>query len=75
VALCGVPCTLVVPRKWQAMWGLKGNDKEGHRQAAIRLIPNAHALLKRKLDHQRADALLIALYGWTVLDARRREAA
>jgi hypothetical protein len=36
--------------------------KEAARQLALRRFPSAAEFLKRKLDHQRAEALLIANY-------------
>lgn len=63
VATLGVPYTLVTPQKWMKIFGLRGNDKESHRQYAIRRIPNAAQFMTLKKNHQRADALLLAFYG------------
>jgi crossover junction endodeoxyribonuclease RuvC len=48
---------------WKRALRLRGKDKEGARQYALQLFPHAHALLKRKKDHQRAEAALIAYVG------------
>lgn len=59
-----VPFALITSRTWKKHYGLKGPDKEKSRQLALRLFPAAAGDLKRKGDHQRAEALLIANYGW-----------
>ena len=63
VALCNVPLEIVEPSVWKRALRLKGKDKEGARQKALELFPHAQHLLARKKDHQRAEAMLIALYG------------
>lgn len=63
VATLGIPYTLVTPQKWMKLFGLRGNDKESHRQYAIRRVPSAAEFLTLKKNHQRADALLLALWG------------
>ena len=63
VALCNVPLEIVEPSVWKRALRLKGKDKEGSRQKALELFPHAQHLLARKKDHQRAEAMLIALYG------------
>jgi hypothetical protein len=57
-----IPVTLVVPRVWKAHYGLKGQAKEEARQLAIDRLPEAKPYLARKLDHNRAESILIALY-------------
>lgn len=62
----GVPWQLVEPRAW--MTGLippkrDANDKPGL-LVARRKFPTMEKQLARKGDHNRADALLIAWYGW-----------
>jgi len=59
----GIPGTLVVPRVWKAYYDLVGPDKEQSRQLALELYPDAAIYLKRKKDHQRAEAILIARWG------------
>jgi crossover junction endodeoxyribonuclease RuvC len=64
VMLCAVALEIVEPTSWKRFWKLPPKDKERSRQRAIELFPHAHALLARKLDHGRAEAILIALYGF-----------
>ena len=59
------PHTLVRPQDWKKALGLTSN-KEQARARAIRLYPEAAPLLSRVKDHNRAEALLIARYGWDV---------
>ena len=61
VACCGVPTLLVEPSKWKRALHLN-SDKEASRQLAIQLFPDAHDQLALKKHHQRAEAMLIALY-------------
>lgn len=56
-----VPVTLVVPRRWQAVMGVRGKDNT--RAQAANLLPDQRELFARKKDDGRADAALIALYG------------
>lgn len=58
-----IPLTLVEPAVWKRSCALKGGDKEGARQLAIRLYPDARDLMKFKKDHQRAEAILLARWG------------
>jgi hypothetical protein len=50
----------VQPQKWKAFVGLTGKDKDASLAMAARLYPSAEPLLKRKKDHGRAEALLVA---------------
>jgi hypothetical protein len=59
----GIPVVLKTPQTWKAAMGLRGSDKEKSRKMAIARLPAAEPFLKRKLDHNRADACLLALYG------------
>lgn len=63
IACCEVPLIIVEPTAWKKFHQLRGSDKEAGRQRALQLFPSAHALLARKMDHGRAEAALIALYG------------
>jgi crossover junction endodeoxyribonuclease RuvC len=63
IALCNVPLEIVEPSMWKRALRLPGRDKEQARQKALAIFPQAAALLARKKDHQRAEAMLIALYG------------
>ena len=61
----GIPFDFVTPQKWKKVMFdsmVKGNVKEMSRNRAQRLLPNMADRLKRKMDHNRAEALLIALY-------------
>jgi crossover junction endodeoxyribonuclease RuvC len=67
VMLCAIPLEIVEPTAWKKFWKLPPKDKERSRQRALELFPSAHALLARKMDHGRAEAALIALYGLRVI--------
>jgi hypothetical protein len=54
---------VVQPQTWKRHFGLLRTEKDEARQVALRLFPMAADALKRKKDHNRADALLIAHYG------------
>lgn len=61
----GIPFDFVTPQKWKKVMFdsmVKGDVKEMSRNRAQRLLPNMADRLKRKMDHNRAEALLIALY-------------
>lgn len=57
------PVEIVSPAKWKRALGLLGTDKEAARTKALKLYPKMSDLLKRKKDHNRAEALLIAHWG------------
>lgn len=56
----------VKPQEWQQSTGLSNvkaaERKEAHRYRAMELFPELRDELKRKSDHNRADALLITEY-------------
>jgi hypothetical protein len=53
----------VRPQEWKKHFGLRGTDKHASLELARSLFPEAAKLyLSRVKDHNRADALLIALY-------------
>lgn len=58
----GIEMQEVEPAKWKLAMGVPA-DKEKARQAAITLFPAWKGLLNRKMDHNRAEAALIGLYG------------
>eukprot|EP00891_Asterochloris_glomerata_P000150 jgi/Astpho2/150/Aster-x0895 len=60
---CGVPFASVTARRWKADLLLNGLGKEGSRLLAQRVFPQTTPLLKRKKDHGRAEAMLIAAWG------------
>jgi len=57
-----IPYTLVPPKIWKNKIVGVGKDKEASRLKAIQLFPKCAEQLKRKKDHNRAEALLIAEY-------------
>jgi Holliday junction resolvasome RuvABC endonuclease subunit len=61
VACCKVPSVLIEPSKWKRALHLN-SEKEASRQLAIQLFPHAHDRLNLKRHHQRAEAMLIALF-------------
>jgi crossover junction endodeoxyribonuclease RuvC len=63
VSCCAIPLTRVEPTRWKRAFHLAAKDKEGARQRALQLFPAAHEMLRRKADHGRAEAALIALAG------------
>ena len=58
--------TLVTPQSWKKHHGLLKTDKDAARLKAIELFPEAEQYLQRKKDIGRADALLIAAYGYSL---------
>jgi hypothetical protein len=61
VAALDIPLTFVTPGKWKKHYSLS-SDKEDARKRAIHLFPYDAEQFKRKKDHGRAEAALIALY-------------
>ena len=60
LATLELPYTCVRPSVWKRSLAL-GKDKEASRLRAMQLFPDAD--LRRKKDHGRAEALLLAYYG------------
>jgi len=61
IAMGGFKLTLVTPQAWKkVMMSGMGKEKDASRQRAIELFPTLYDQLKRKKDHDRAEALLIA---------------
>ena len=58
---------LVRPQEWKKLRGLVGHDKDVARKSAIVWYPDAQSCLGRKKDIGRADAIMIADYGWNLL--------
>lgn len=75
VACVGVSWRLVAPVTWKAHYKLKGPDKEPSRQLVLHRFPLSGDLFKRKLDHGRAEAVLIAIYGADLIERERGMAA
>lgn len=66
VTLClslDCPVEIVAPAKWKRALGLLGTDKEASRAKALKLYPKLDHMLKRKKDHNRAEAVLLAKWG------------
>lgn len=57
----------VRPQVWKAPLDLLGKDKDAARIAALNGYPRHTALLARKKDIGRADAIMIATYGFELL--------
>lgn len=62
LATLGIPVCRVTPQTWKRAYGLLGADKDASRGKAADLFPAAP--LGRKRDHGRAEALLLARWGW-----------
>lgn len=58
----GIRTELVRPATWKKAMGLNA-EAEVSRAKAIELWPDQSAFFKRKMDHNRAEAALIAEYG------------
>lgn len=66
LAGCLIPTTLITPQSWQKAMDVR-DGKDGGRMRAMQLFPSASEMFKRKMDHGRSDAALIALYGFNQL--------
>jgi crossover junction endodeoxyribonuclease RuvC len=62
VGALGYPLSRADPSRWKKAMGCDPG-KEGGRLRALELFPHQAHNLKRKKDHDRADALLLAEYG------------
>jgi len=58
-----IPVVLVLPRVWKGAAKLIKKDKDVARILAMQKYPELADRLSRKMDHNRADAILIAHYG------------
>ena len=69
VALSGVPTHLVRPADWKRHFKLPGgpDGKEASRALALRMFPASAERFARKMDHNRAEAALLALYLATIV--------
>jgi crossover junction endodeoxyribonuclease RuvC len=63
-----IPQTIIEASAWKKALGLIRRGKEDSRQRAIKLFPTVRQF-ERKLDHNRAEAALIAWYGIRLLGA------
>lgn len=68
-----VPSTIIESSAWKKAHALIKRGKEDSRQRAIKLFPGAPGF-ERKLDHNRAEAALIAWYGAMILRSHARPA-
>jgi len=62
-----IPYVLIAPAVWKRFYNLIGKNKEASRLLAIQRYPVAASHLQRKKDHQRSEALLLAMYHSRVL--------
>jgi Holliday junction resolvasome RuvABC endonuclease subunit len=62
LAALEIPTLKTAPTQWKGFFRLNGKHKDAARSLAISLYPNLSEKLARKLDHNRADALLMARY-------------
>lgn len=69
-----VPYSTVVPQSWKAVLSMTGSEKDYARTKAGMLYPAAVPYLQRKKDIGRADAILLAHWGW-LKHAQQMEAA
>jgi len=66
IGALAIPIQYVTPGKWKKHYQL-GADKEECRGRALQLFPSCAEHFKRKKDHGRGEAALIAKYGAEVL--------
>ena len=65
IAAHEIPLTIVAPTRWKPAVGiLRGSDKEASRLRALQLFPEQAASLALKKHHGRADAMLLAYFGF-----------
>lgn len=62
IGALGIEMLEVEPANWKRAMGVPA-DKEVSRKRAIEFFPACKHLFKRKMDHNRAEAALIGLYG------------
>lgn len=62
-----IPIILVPSSKWKPEMGLRGADKAASIALAIQMFPHVASKLSRAKDDGRAEALLIAHYGSSLL--------
>lgn len=63
VLLHGIPLRSAEPSVWKRAMGLLKQGKEASRSNARLLVTGSSEALARKLDHNRAEAMLIAVWG------------
>lgn len=73
VRALGIDPEFCHPQTWSAYFDLKGDGKkEQSRQLALTFWPHAERLLRRKMDHGRAEAMLLAKWGARPLIGKNR---
>lgn len=72
---CMVPWTLVEASVWKRAAGLIGQDKEGSRQRALSLFPEAHGWLALKKSHNKAESILIGRHIALLMAPARQQSA
>ena len=60
----GLAITQITPQRWQHIAGVGDKGPDAARHRAGQLFPRSAQLFERKMDHNRADAALIAFAGW-----------
>lgn len=68
-----VPMTIIESTAWKKFHSLIGTQKEDSRQRAILRFPDGRDMIARKLDHNRAEAILMAEFGLALV--RNKQAA
>ena len=64
VALYRIRYRMIAPQTWKPAMGLPtGSEKDASRDVARRMCPASAPFLKLKNSHNRADSVLMALYG------------
>ena len=66
IGALNIPLHYVTPAKWKKHFRLS-SDKEEARKLALHLFPSCSTSFARKKDHGRAEAALIARYGFETL--------
>lgn len=57
---------MVRPQKWKQLFALNKQPKDMSRARVLQLWPNQAGYFQRKKDHNRAEAFLLAMWGWTM---------
>lgn len=66
VVAMGIPLDVIESSAWKKYHSLIGKGKEDSRQRAVLRFPEAHSSLKRMMDHNRAEAILMAEFGYAL---------
>ncbi len=67
----GLAIEYVAPTVWKRHFRLIGTEKEASRAKALDLCPHLAGELRRKKDHNRAEAILIGIFAAATWDAVR----